>query len=330
MLLWNAALVALGAVLLYFGAEWLVAGASGLAAKLRVRPLVIGLTVVAYGTSAPELVVGIGAALSGRSGIAFGNAIGSNIANLGLILGLSSIIQPPKVDPSLVRRALPVLVLSTLVVPVLLLDGRISRVEGAALLLGAVANTVLTVAGSRTSTAAAVQTAADVEADAEVAAGASSMPAQAGTARLALRCVVGLGLLLWGGRWLVDGASAGALVLGVSERVVGLTIVAIGTSLPELATSIIAARRGHSEIAVGNVVGSNIFNVLLILGASGAVGPLEVSLRDARVDLAVLVVLTLTAAFFLRGDRRISRPEGGVLLLLYVAFLVAVGALPPT
>jgi cation:H+ antiporter len=320
----NAALLVGGVVLLYFGAEWLVRGAAGLAAKLRVRPLIIGLTVVAYGTSAPELVVGIGAALTGRGGIAFGNAIGSNIANIGLILGVTALIAPPKVDGSLVRRELPVMIASALAVPLLLLDGRISRVEGAGLLLATVLYTVATVRGSRTaalSTDEAALEAAEVAEEARAAVGA---PQTHSIGRLLAIAVLGLAVLLVGGHFLVDGASATARSLGVSERLIGLTIVAVGTSVPELATSLIAARRGHSEIALGNVVGSNIFNVLLILGASGAVKPLEASLGDSRVEVGGLIVMTAAALFVMRGERKIARREGAVLLLLYVVFLVAV------
>jgi cation:H+ antiporter len=318
-LLLDTVFLLLGGLLLYFGAEWLVRGAAGIAAALRVRPLVIGLTVVAYGTSAPELVVGISAALSGRGGIAFGNAIGSNIANIGLILGLAALISPPRVDPSLLRREVPTMVLSALAVPLLLLDGRVSRVEGAALLLGAAIYTIVMLRSARTTTAA-VLASAEV---AEEAREAAAEPPRESVVRLAVRAIFGLALLLVGGRWLVDGATGIATHYGVSERLVGLTIVSIGTSLPELAISLIAARRGHSDIAVGNVVGSNIFNVLLILGASGLAGPLDVSLSESRLDIAALIVATLAAALFLRGDRKISRPEGAVLVLLYVAFLMA-------
>lgn len=320
----DGVLLAVGGILLYFGAEWLVRGASGLAAKLRVRPLVIGLTVVAYGTSAPELVVGIGSALAGRGGIAFGNAVGSNIANLGLILGTTALVSPPKVDGSLVRRELPTMVVSALLVPVLLLDGYVSRLEGAGLLVAAASYTYVMIRASRGEPlASAIADAREVAKEASVASGA---PVDASPMRLGVTAVVGLGGLLLGGKWFVDGASAVALALGMSERLVGLTIVAIGTSLPELATSLVAARRGHPDIAVGNVVGSNIFNVLLILGASGVAGPLRVGLRESAVELAALAVMTLMVAASLRTARRMTRVEGAILVGLYVGFLVLMAA----
>lgn len=314
MIMRHVTLLALGGVLLYFGAAWLVRGAVGIATKLRVRPLIIGLTVVAYGTSAPELVVGISAALAGRGEIAFGNAIGSCIANLGLILGATALISPPKVDSTLLRRELPVMVLSALAVPILLLDNRISRLEGAGLLLAAAVYTVLMIRSTRPDFAAAQEVAEEARA-------ASPDPPAESMVKLVAVGLLGLTVLVLGGNSFVDGASGLARVAGVSERLVGLTVVAVGTSLPELATSLIAARRGHSDIAVGNVIGSNIFNVLLILGASGATGPLDVALRDARVDLIGLVVVTVAGAVFLRGDRKISRVEGATLLVLYTLLL---------
>lgn len=315
----DTALLFIGGVFLYFGAEWLVRGSSGLAGKLGVRPLVIGLTVVAYGTSAPELVVGIGAALSGRGSIAFGNAVGSNIANIGLILGITSVVSPPRVDGSLRRREVPTMIVSALIVPVLLVDGHITRIEGAGLVCGALAYTFLMVRASRQATADAAADAVEVGREAAIASGTAPT---ASAPKLAVIALVGLVGLLIGGKWLVDGASGLALALGVSQRMVGLTIVSIGTSLPELATSLIAARRGHSDLAIGNVVGSNIFNALLILGASGLAGPLDVGLRESRVEMVGLVGMTLTAAALLRGERTISRLEGGLLILLYVAFLL--------
>jgi cation:H+ antiporter len=313
------ALLFLGAGLLYLGAEWLVRGSSGLAAKLKVRPLVIGLTVVAYGTSAPELVVGVGAALSGRGGIAFGNAVGSNIANIGLILGMTSILSPPRIDGSLRTREVPILIVSALAIPIMLLDGRLTRLEGAGLVAAALAYTYLMLRASRRATASVIADTVEVASDAALASAENPI---SNTPKLVVLAALGLGLLLLGGEWFVDGASQVALLLGLSERLVGLTIVSVGTSLPELATSLIAARRGHSEIAVGNVIGSNIFNALLILGASGLAGPLEVDLRESVVEVSAVLAMTLVAAFLLRAERHIRRAEGSALVALYVVFLV--------
>ena len=315
----HALLLVIGGFCLYIGAEWLVRGASGLAASLGVRPLVIGLTVVAYGTSAPELAVGVGSALSHQGAIALGNSIGSNIANLGLILGVTALVSPPKVDPSVRRRELPALLAATLAVPLVLLDGRISRLEGGLLLLGALLHSALTLRAARLDRAAlgAVQLAAET-------AGAPRPKSQRGLVGISL---VGLLALLGGGKLFVDGASGVARLLGMSEHTVGLTIVAVGTSLPELATSVLAARRGHSEVAIGNVIGSNIFNSLLILGAAGVVGSIEQPLAELRFDLAALGALTLAGAGVLLRPA-VSRLAGAALVASYVAFLggLALGA----
>lgn len=309
-----------GVGLLYFGAEWLVRGAAGLARAFGVRPLVVGLTVVAYGTSAPEFVVSALAALEGKSAIALGNVVGSNIANVGLILGVTALIAPPRVDPALIRREVPVLVVSAALVPLTLIDGVISRTEGALLFLGAIAFTwvmVRTAKAVNPSTEFGEQVKAEVPQSAEL-----SKPA------LAALAAVGLLVLVGGGKVFVDGAVALALAVGMSERLVGLTIVAVGTSLPELAASVVAARRGHSAIAIGNVVGSNIFNVLLILGGAATVSPISGRLSTMTVDLVGLGVLTLAGAFFMAGDRVIVRREGGLLVGLYGLFLAALVLMP--
>ncbi|WP_437875922.1 calcium/sodium antiporter [Sorangium sp. So ce513] len=331
-MLFHAAALVLGAMFLYFGAEWLVKGSAGLALAFGLRPLVVGLTVVAYGTSAPELTVSLAAVIEGRGAIALGNAVGSNVANLGLILGLTALISPPRVEGGLIWREIPFLVGTAAVVPLLLVDGSMSRLEGALLCAAAVGYSVWVVRSARGGAAAgappsrptpdergAIEAAREMEADAERA----GAPAGTGKARLALITVVGLGLLVFGGKVFVDGAVGVALGVGMSERLVGLTIVAVGTSLPELATSVIAALRGHSAIAVGNVVGSNIFNVLIILGGAALARPLEGSLGAMAVDLIALGAVTAFAAIAIRTERVIRRAEGVALLAMYAAFLVA-------
>jgi len=306
--------------MLYFGAEWLVGGASALALALRVPQLLVGLTVVAYGTSAPEIIVGVQAAFSGHGDVALGNVIGSNIANLGLILGVAALVRPAKVDGVLRRRELPVLLLTALVVPALLYDGRVHRWEAALLLAAALGYTVWMVRSSpRAPAVADAQRSAAVTAEAADMAGAPDR--RGGRARHVATAVAGLGVLLLGGHFFVDAASSLARSWGMSERVVGLTIVAVGTSLPELATSVIAAVKGHSDIAVGNVIGSNIFNVLLCLGAASMAGNVGAPLSAVAFDIGALVAMTAVGCFFLRTDRTMSRWEGGVLLALYGAFL---------
>jgi len=309
--------LAIGLAVLYFGAEWLVGGAAGLARSFGIRQLVIGLTVVAYGTSSPELVVGISAGLRDQGAIALGNVIGSNIANLGLILAISALIRAPRVDRQIVVREVPVLLVATGLVPLVLLDGHISTVEACALLVLAVGYTAwMIVTSARGSAVQAEEVAAD-------AANASGFAPSHSRRRLALLTLAGLGGLIGGGHLLVNGAVGVAKVAGLSDQVIGLTIVAIGTSLPELATSAIAAIRGHGDIAVGNVVGSNIFNVLLILGVSGLAGSIQAPLGSVGVELVALAAMTLIATVAMATRRTVGRLEATVMLLGYVAFLSA-------
>jgi cation:H+ antiporter len=313
-----------GGVLLYFGADWFVGGASALALALRIPQIIIGLTVVAYGTSAPEIIVGVEAALSGRGIVALGNVIGSNIANIGLILGVAALIKPARVHGSLRERELPVLLVSTALLPLLLLDSVVSPWEGALLLLIAASYTAWMVQSVRSSFALA-RARSDTSITLDVVDAAGS-PRPTSSLRATLTAITGLLVLLVGGNIFIGGAVSVARTLGMSDQLVGLTIVAVGTSLPELVTSIIAARRGHSDIAVGNVVGSNIFNILLCLGASALAGPVGASLDVLSVDLAALIVMTLLVTFFIRNERNITRPEAGTMLLLYVAFTALVVA----
>lgn len=309
----------LGLILLYYGAEWLVAGAAGLARSLGVSSLVVGLTVVAYGTSAPEAVVGIEAALTDRPEIVLGNVIGSNIANIALILGLTALISPPQVDAALPRREVPMLVAAALTLPLVLIDGYVARWEGALLLVASVVYTVWMVRASRRDVAEAREAAAVTEEAADQA----GAPHATRRWKLIAMAAAGLGGLVVGGSLFVDGASGIARTFGMSERLVGLTIVAVGTSLPELATSLIAAVRGHSDIAVGNVIGSNIFNVLFCLGAAATLMPIAGSLGTRVMDLAVLGAVTVVAAVLMRTARKINRVEGGLLVGGYVAYLTA-------
>jgi cation:H+ antiporter len=306
-----------GGVLLYFGAEWFVGGAAGLARSLRVPELIVGLTVVAYGTSAPEVIVGIEAARSGHGDVALGNVIGSNVANVGLILGLATLIAPAKVDGALRRRELPVLLVTAALVPVLLWDGVVSRIEGALLLLVALGYTGWMV---QTARGAAVAQATRGAAQVEAAADAAGAPSARSPWRAGGIALGGLLVLLLGGTLFVRAAVEVATGLGMSERLVGLTIVAVGTSLPELVTSVVAARRGSADIAVGNVIGSNIFNVLLCLGGAAVTSPVAGELGRVGVDVAVLALMTVLAGVFIRTERTMTRPEGAAVLFVYVAY----------
>ena len=308
-----------GGLLLYWGAEWFVGGASSLALSLRIPQILVGLTVVAYGTSAPEMIVGIQAARAGHADVALGNIIGSNIANIGLILGIAALIAPAVVDGALRRRELPVLVASTLAVPLFLIDGVISIFESCALLLAAVVYTGLMIVAARR--ASTLQQAADDTAAIAEAADVAGAPHAGGVLKSGITALVGLAVLLVGGTLFVEGAVDMAIALGMSEKLVGLTVVAIGTSLPELVSSVVAARKGHSDLAVGNVLGSNIFNVLVCLGAAGLAGPIRAELSTLTVELSVLAGFTLLAVFLMRGTRKITRVEGAIAVACYVAFL---------
>lgn len=308
-----------GGLLLYFGAEWFVGGAARLALKLRVPQILVGLTVVAYGTSAPETIVGVHAALAGSGEVALGNVLGSNIANIGLILGVAALVRPARVDGALRRRELPVLLASTAAIPLVLRDGVVSRWEAGGLLLVAFAYTAWMIRSARTGTGVAE---ARAEASSTVdAADVAGAPRPGGTLHAAGTAAVGLVVMIVGGSLFVRGAVSFAHAHGMSDRLVGLTVVALGTSLPELVTSVIAARRGHSDIAVGNVLGSNIFNTFLCLGAAGVAGSVAAPLATLWFELGALVVMTAVAAVFIRSDRTISRPEGAIAVALYAVFM---------
>jgi cation:H+ antiporter len=306
----------LGGALLIGGAELLVRGASRLAVAAGVSPLVVGLTVVAFGTSSPELAVGVGAALTGAPDVAVGNVVGSNVANVLLILGLSAAIAPLLVARQVVRLEVPLMIGVSLAVFALAFDGRVGPLEGGLLVLGLVAYVVFTVRRSRRE-----------EADRRGLEPAAAQPAATSRgghwARDALSIAAGLGLLVVGARWLVAGAIAAAGALGVSELVVGLTVVAIGTSLPELATSVLASLRGERDLAVGNVVGSNLFNLLGVLGAAAAVSAEGVPVAPAALafDLPVMLATSVACLPILFTGYAIARWEGWAFLAYYGAYL---------
>ena len=305
-----------GLVLLVVGAEWLVRGAARLAAAVGVSPLVIGLTIVAFGTSAPELAVSIRAALVGEADIAFGNVVGSNIFNILVILGLSAAITPLLVAQQLVRLDVPLMVGVTVLTVLFAQDANISRVEGVALFAGLIAYTAFLFIQSRRENSAVQQ-----EYEAEF----GERPK--GAVQLAVNVfwvIAGLGMLTIGSRWLVEGAVALARAIGVSELIIGLTIVSGGTSLPEVATSVVAAIKGERDIAVGNAVGSNIFNLLSVLGLSSIIAPTGIAVDVAALNFDVWVMLAVAVAclpVFFTGNQ-IARWEGLMFIGYYVIYLV--------
>ncbi|NRA34808.1 MAG: calcium/sodium antiporter [Polyangiaceae bacterium] len=306
--------LALGGVMLYFGAEWLVRGAAGVAKSFGVAPLVVGLTVVSYGTSAPELAVSVTATLDFKGAIALGNVVGSNIANIGLILGLVALIAPPKVDGGLIQRELPLLLLASVALPLMLIDGQLGRIDGPLLFCCAIVFTVATFRRVAHPSDASHSESPPAEEEKEEALGRTPLMAL---------LAVGLVVLTGGGYFFVDGAANIAESLGVSHRVIGLTVVAFGTSVPELAASLVAALRGHSDIAVGNVIGSNLFNILLILGITPMVRPLPGSLSVLSFDIGVMLLFTVATMVSMRKSRRIGRPEGALYLIGYLSFIGA-------
>ncbi|GAB4349751.1 MAG: calcium/sodium antiporter [Immundisolibacter sp.] len=299
-------------VLLLGGAELMIRGAARLAVATGLSPLVVGLTVVAFGTSAPELAIGVDAALSGAPAIAVGNVVGSNIANVLLILGLSALVAPLLVARQLIRLDVPLMLALSVLILLLAHDGRIGRAEGGALVLMAVAYTAFVVRLARRESTAARAAAAELP-----------QPAVRVVWWRELTLVmVGLFLLVLGARALVSAAVSIALGLGVSELVVGLTVVAVGTSLPEIAASAVATVRGQGEMAVGNVVGSNIFNLSVVLGASAAAatGGVPVSVAARTFDLPVMTAVAFACLPIFFTGHRIARWEGGLFLGYYVAY----------
>jgi cation:H+ antiporter len=300
-----------GLAILVAGAEILVRGSVGTALRFGLTPLLIGLTIVAFGTSAPELVVSIQAAYNGSDDIALGNIIGSNISNIALILGVAALIQPLKVQASIIRKDVPILLGTSLLLVFFLMDGVISQLEGFFFFAGVVVFTIASIRMSK------LETAVEVTEEFE-----DVIPKKLFPLWLNIVMVIaGLGLLILGAKWLVDGAIEIASSLGMSQAVVGLTIVAVGTSLPELATSVMAAIKKEGDIAIGNVVGSNIFNILCILGITAMILPVSQG-GITTVDILLMLGLTVLLLPVLKSGYIVSRFEGGILLSIYIAYTV--------
>ena len=304
-----------GLVVLVAGGEVLVRGASALSIAARISPLVVGLTVVAFGTSSPELAVGIQASLAGQADIALGNVVGSNICNVLLILGLSALVAPLIVSSQLIRFDVPVMIAVSCVLLFMALDFRISRIDGAILFSGVLVYTAWLVVQSRKESKAIVEEFSEQLAG-RPGAGWKTVVVQIGLIAL------GLVLLAVGSRLLVQGATTIARLLEMSELIVGLTIVALGTSLPELVTSVVASVQGARDIAVGNIVGSNIFNILAVLGISAALTPDGVAVsRSALVfDIPVMIAVAIACLPIFFTGATIARWEGGLFLAYYVFY----------
>ena len=300
-----------GIVVLYFGAEWLVRGASRLASSLGVSPIVIGLTVVSLGTSAPELVVCLVAALQGNPGLAIGNVMGSNLANIGLILGLTSLVHPLEVKHRVVWREMPVMLLITFAIYPIAFDRVLSRMDGFMLLLVLLAYLVWVFRSGHPDEIKSSHGPRDSMATSEEAASLLNLKDIGHVA-------LGSAFLVLGGYCIVKGAVEVASALGISEVIIGLTVVAIGTSLPELATSLVAAMRQEVDIAVGNIIGSNIFNLTAIFGTTAVVRPIMIPETVLSRELAGVVFMSLLLLPILRNGWQIKRWEGALLLTAYI------------
>ena len=311
-------LFVLGFVLLVGGADFLVRGASGLAVAAGLSPLVVGLTVVAYGTSAPELAVAVQSGFAGKSDLAVGNIVGSNISNILLILGFTAAIAPLIVSRQLVRLEIPLMIGISFLLLLMGWDGQINRLDGLILLTGAIAYTTFTIRQCLQENQKTSATS-----NQESAQGSSSRGVKQVVFQLAM-IILSLGMLVVGSNWLIQGAVVVARLLGLSELIIGLTLVAIGTSLPELATSIAATIRGERDIVVGNAIGSNIFNILLVLGLCGVVVPegLTVSTSVLNFDIPIMIAVAVACLPIFFTGYRIARWEGFLFLGYEVAYLL--------
>lgn len=312
MLTYAAATVA-GLILLVWGADRFVVGAASTARNFEVPPLLIGLTLVGMATSGPEIFVSVAASLDGNPQLAAGNAIGSNIANIGLVLGASALVTPIIIRSDTLKREMPALLAVTLLAVMAFMNGRVGRVEGV-LLVGSLVLVVywLVVLGTRS--AAADPIAAEY---------AAEIPADLSMQMSVVWLVVGLAVLLAGSNLLVWGAHNLALALGVSDLVIGLTLVAIGTSFPELAVSVISALKGEHDLALGNIIGSNLFNSLAVIGIAGLIHPATYEVEVLTLHLPVMIGITLVLfamTYNFTGNSRINRLEGGMLLAMFLAY----------
>ena len=308
---WDIFLLIFGLAALTVGAEGLVRGSASLAIRLGLTPLIIGLTIVAFGTSTPELVVSLGASLSNQADISIGNVVGSNIFNIGIILGLTALLCPVKVSLQVIKHDGPIMIAVSLLSLFLITKGTISRLTGTALFIALVAYTAYSIWLSKK------EVSTEIERQFQ-----DGVPSQSKSLYRDLSFIGGgLLLLVAGSRLLVVSATDIARLIGISEAVIGLTIIAAGTSMPELATSIVAALRRQPDIAVGNVVGSNIFNMLGILGVASIAKPLSAT-GITKLDLWVMVVFSIAILPLLYTDLKLQRWEGGLLLFGYGAYLL--------
>jgi cation:H+ antiporter len=307
--------------MLYYGAEWLVKGSSGLARSFGIRPMIIGLTVVAFGTSAPELVISLVSSIQGKSMIAVGNVIGSNICNIALILGLAAIFNPLTCRRSVIHRDIPIMLGISLYLLVLLLDSRLSRIEGATLAGGIILYTYFNYWISRRESRGKSGRESEIE-EAET----EAVRLGGSRARQIVVVIVGIAGVVIGAQVVVDSAVKIMTILGVSEKFIGLTMVAFGTSLPELATSVIAAVKKEMDISIGNLVGSNVFNIMSVLGAAALARPIPIpgGLVESGllVDYGVMMLTGVLPWIMMKKTCTLTRKDGLILLLCYGGYML--------
>ena len=308
-----------GLVALYFGAEWLVGGSSRLALRFGLSPLVVGLTVVAFGTSAPELFVSIGFNMRGFPDASVGNIVGSNICNIALILGLSALIRPLEIKSQIIRREMPILIGASVALILILWDGRIARWEGALLTLGIV---IYVVTSLRLAKTAGPELLSEFENEFGEKATAGSSGIASRPLVFTLLILAGLATLVLGSILLQNGAVFIAKGLGVSEAVIGLTLLAFGTSLPELATSVVACMKNEGDIVAGNAVGSSIFNIFAILGITALIKGMKITAIEP-LDLGVMLATAVLIVPMMVTRRKLARIEGVILVAAYLAYVVS-------
>ena len=327
--------ITLGLIFLYYGAEWLVRGSVAIALALGIPALIVALTIVAFGTSAPELLVSLDANWRGKGDFALGNVIGSNICNLGLVLGVGALVRPITVASQLIKREMPILMLVSVVFAWMLYDGQLSRIDGAILAIGVIAYTVISIQIARHDPEAAiaatsdlplsgsVETATELGVDETVATKTKLATKPAGR-QLSIQfgiVIAGFALLVLGANRLVHGGEGVATALGVPDAIIALTLVAFGTSLPELATSVVASLKGHGDIVTGNVIGSCMFNLLAVAGITALVSPVVIVAINP-INLAVMLALTFLTFPLMREGFSLNRIEGALLLLGYLGYTV--------
>ena len=299
-----------GFVLLYFGGDWLVNGGVALARRFRISPLVIGMTIVAFGTSAPELLVSMTSSIKGSAGIAMGNVIGSNIANIGMILGLTAMLCPIPTQNRKVSANGLVMILASLLALVFSLNNGLSRIEGLILFAGIILFTVISIRLGRTK-----QNTTQPDAEPQV----KEMSVLVALLLVALSCA----MLAFGADFMVDGATSIAQALGVSDKVIGLTIVALGTSLPELAASVAAALKKEMDISIGNIIGSNIFNLMCVLGVSASIRPIPFDYMQYRMDFVIMMAFSASLIILIqpwKAQGRLGRISGIIMFAAYAVY----------